>query len=186
MSDAVDTIWADVGEDDHAAFVKWMAQREHGRRRTIVLAAAILFMPVLVLGGFVARSGMLRLVYEDVLRPMLGAFYVLLVVYLLIIWATPRLAAKQAGKQPGAFGRRRYEAGPEGFRSENEILDVRVRWAGVTEVVEGEQHLFVLTGPHTGFVIPNRSFESAEARKKFVESVRERHRAGSYTTASGA
>jgi hypothetical protein len=167
----VEVVEADVTADDVAAFFRWIGQREHGRRRILVLVAAMLFLPVLVLGGFFFDTGVSRMVFYDVLRPLLVVFYAVLIVYLLVIWSMPRLAAKQLEKQPGAIGRRRYEAGDDAFRSQNEVIDVQVRWSGVTGVEETPEHIFVLTGPHAAFVVPRRAFADDAARARFVAAV---------------
>lgn len=169
---ATETVIAELTADDFAAFYKWASQREQGRRRTLILGAAVVFLPVLVLGGFFAGTGLPRMLFYDVIRPLLIIFYALLIVYLLVIWSTPRLASKQVEKQPGALGKRRYEAGPDGLRSENEIIDTRVRWTGITGVEDTPGHVFLLTGPHTAFVVPRRAFADAAARTRFVDAVK--------------
>jgi len=55
----------------------------------------------------------------------------------------------------------------EGVQLETAEGRARIRWNGITAVDRAEEHLYLMTGPFAGFIVPLRSFASEEAARRF-------------------
>lgn len=165
----------------HFADLERYARHVFDRRMSKTFLPRVLRSPAritaFVVGAAATLSLAFRLVPADppagqvislLLVAVWGLIAVLLLLFGVLLWWSPRLMAKQ----PGILIERELVVDEDGVRSRSTQLDVLHPWSSILELDEIDTHYFVFVGPSVAHIVPKRFFASPEASQHFGEAVR--------------
>ena len=101
--------------------------------------------------------------------PFVLVFSAAWIVYLW--WAQRRAVTMQAQMRPGALGLHTVALQPDGFYSQSQAQDTRVKWQNITEVADSPQMIALFLSPRYGFIVPKRAFADPTEASAFLETV---------------
>jgi len=142
--------------EDYQHYVEFWAKRN--RRAQLRRTVRIFF---LLFAGYVALFLLCQM--SVVFAVGLGAFLAAICTAM-FHWMLKR---RMRRVQEHHLGERTTRIGPEGVFGKFSRAEILNHWAGITEIAEDENYVFLFTGGSNAHVVPKRAFATADALEQF-------------------
>ena len=88
------------------------------------------------------------------------------------LWSRKRTYLRTVTAKPGSLGLHSFALCVTGLCEQASVMEVRVKWPGVTEITECKNLLVFFISPRFGFIVPKRAFPTPEQAQLFLETAR--------------